>query len=127
MEQRIDKIQTLEQDLQASQRTNEDLRKEILVMENDAEVTLCIDHGKSTETLGHQLYEFLKEDPMKRIKFIRLLQDFDDFEYNYSKIENLDEIPENEQLFIDYFNPVINLYLDCDEEKTELKAIIEQL
>ena len=96
MEQRIDKIQTLEQDLQSSQQTNEDLRKEILVMENDAEVTLCIDNGKSTETLGHQLYEFLKEDPLKRIKFIRVLQDFDDFEYNYSKIENLEEIPENE-------------------------------
>ena len=65
-------------------------------MENDAEVTLCIDHGKSDESLGHMLYEFLKEDPVKRIKFIRLIQDFDDFEYNYSKIDNLEEIPENE-------------------------------
>jgi len=30
-------------------------------------------------------------------------------------------------MFTEYFNPEITLYLDCEDEKTELKAIIEQL
>ena len=56
-----------------------------------------------------------------------MLQDFEEFEYNYSKIDSLAEIKESEQMFTEYFNPEIMLYLDSEDEKTELKAIIEQL
>ena len=54
-----------------------------------------------------------------------MLQDFEDFEYNYSKIDNLDEIIESEKMFTEYFNPEIMLYLDCEDEKIELMVIIE--
>lgn len=79
------------------------------------------------ETFGHQIYNFLKEDPLKRIKFIKMLQDFEEFQYNYSKIENLDEVKESEQMFTEYFYPQITLYLDCEEEKKDLNTIIESL
>ena len=127
MEQKIERISTLEKSLHAAHKTVEDLRSEIQVLESEADLTMQLEESQPKESLGHQLYEFLKEDPLKRIKFIRMLQDFEEFEYNYSKIDSLAEIKESEQMFTEYFNPEIMLYLDCEDEKTELKAIIEQL
>ena len=74
----------------------EDLRSEIQVLESEADLTMQLEESQPKESLGHQLYEFLKEDPLKRIKFIRMLQDFEEFEYNYSKIDSLAEIKESE-------------------------------
>ena len=74
----------------------EDLWSEIQVLESEADLTIQLEEDQPKESLGHQLYEFLKEDPLKRIKFIRMLQDFEEFEYNYSKIDSLAEIKESE-------------------------------
>jgi hypothetical protein len=38
----------------------------------------------------------LREDPLKRIKFINLISDFEEFEYSFDKVNNLDDIAENE-------------------------------
>jgi hypothetical protein len=65
-------------------------------LESEADLTMQLEEDQPKESLGHQLYEFLKEDPLKRIKFIRMLQDFEEFEYNYSKIDSLAEIKESE-------------------------------
>jgi len=39
-------------------------------MESEADLTMQLEEARPKESLGHQLYEFLKEDPLKRIKFI---------------------------------------------------------
>jgi len=61
---------------------------------NEAEKT--VQQQEEEESLGYQLFQFLKEDPLKRMKFIGLLQDFEEFQYNYSKIETLESISESE-------------------------------
>jgi hypothetical protein len=89
-------------------------------MESEAEATFQMEQSKKEESLGKLIYEFLREDPVKRIKFSNLINDFEELEYNYGKLDNMDEIPENEALFSNYFNPVIQLYIDCEDEKEEL-------
>ena len=73
MEHKNETIGLLEQSLKESHQKIEDLRTELQVIESEAETTLQLVEVKPRESLGLQLYEFLKEDPLKRIKFIKML------------------------------------------------------
>ena len=125
MEQKNQQIEQLNQTVLFLEAKIEDLRQEMQVMESEAEAerTFKIEQAEQN-TIGKTIYDFLKEDPVKRLKFMSLVSDFEDFEYNYNKLDCVDEMPMNEQVFSSHFYPVIDIYLDSEEESIELKSML---